>query len=63
MNKYSPFLKLCLLTIAVTIVKSNLWDNIYSQTHAKHPIVLDESFRLDFNIPEYDLKANIDYNN
>jgi hypothetical protein len=40
----------------------NIWDNIYSQTYASSPIILEQSLNLDFQIPQYSLTGNFDYN-
>ena len=43
-------------------VSCNIWDNIYSQTYASSPIILEQSLNLDFQIPQYSLTGNFDYN-
>ena len=51
-----------LLLLLVFVGECNVWDNVYSQTNARTPIVLEESINLDFTVPQYNLKGNIDFN-
>ena len=50
------------LFLLAAIAKSNIWDNIYSQSYADSPIILEESLSLDFKIKQYQLDAALDYN-
>lgn len=44
------------------LVGCNVWDNIYSQTYANSPILIQQSISLNFKIKEYSLDGNFDFN-
>ena len=54
--------QLCFLLLLLIGAHCNIWDNIYSQTYASSPIILEDSLSLDFKIPQYSLTGTIDYN-
>jgi hypothetical protein len=54
-------LAIVLLCLAVS-ASCNIWDNMYSQTYAKSPIILENSINLEFRIPQYSLIGNFDFN-
>jgi len=54
--------QLCFLLLLLIGAHCNIWDNIYSQTYASSPIILEDSLSLDFKIPQYSLTGTFDYN-